>query len=133
MIYAHSLKNVPKNKWQPLTSIFRLLQSEVLSLQKGFQSGEWARCLGSLHDRQARSFQRYLERCNDMTDSEMMVLITLILVRCRLGHNTLAYRPYISVLRCGTSCRVRQTGSMNPCKGTSISVEQEKSTLQSHL
>jgi CRISPR-associated endonuclease/helicase Cas3 len=72
MIYAHSLKNVPKNKWQPLDQHLSAVAERSAEFAKGFQSGEWAQMLGMLHDlgKARASFQHYLERCNDMTDSE---------------------------------------------------------------
>jgi CRISPR-associated endonuclease/helicase Cas3 len=72
MIYAHSLAHAPQADWQALSQHLSAVAERSAEFAKGFSSEEWARLIGLLHDlgKARASFQHYLERCNDLTDSE---------------------------------------------------------------
>lgn len=72
MIYAHSFANSPQADWQALSQHLSAVAECSADFAKGFSSEEWARLIGMLHDlgKARASFQHYLERCNDLTDSE---------------------------------------------------------------
>jgi CRISPR-associated endonuclease/helicase Cas3 len=72
MIYAHSLANSPQADWQTLSQHLSAVADRSAEFAKEFSSEEWARLIGMLHDlgKTRASFQHYLERCNDLTDSE---------------------------------------------------------------
>lgn len=71
-IFAHSLEGMPKLNWQKLNDHLSAVSERSAEFAKGFSSEEWGRLIGMTHDlgKARASFQNYLERCNDVSDSE---------------------------------------------------------------
>jgi CRISPR-associated endonuclease/helicase Cas3 len=70
--YAHSLPGQPQDQWQPLETHLAQTADLAARFAAPFQSEEWARLAGWLHDlgKADSAFQGYLFRENGLDESE---------------------------------------------------------------
>jgi CRISPR-associated endonuclease/helicase Cas3 len=70
--YAHSLRDQPPEKWQPLEEHLRNVAEMAGEFADQFRSGEWGWNAAYLHDlgKADSSFQGYLLRANGLDDSD---------------------------------------------------------------
>ncbi|MGN0853440.1 MAG: CRISPR-associated endonuclease Cas3'' [Kiritimatiellia bacterium] len=71
-LYAHSRDNTPREQWQTLEAHSRQVAELAAKFAEAFQSAEWARIVGLLHDagKARHSFQAYLAQANGLDDAE---------------------------------------------------------------
>lgn len=69
--YAHSLEGKPTSEWQPLGEHLKNVAKRAAEFAAVFQSSDWARTAGWLHDlgKYSKEFQNYLKRTNDIDAS----------------------------------------------------------------
>lgn len=72
MLWAHSRKDEPPDRWQPLDQHLRNVAIRAAESAARFHSGDWAQLAGILHDlgKASDGFQSYLLRSNGLDDSE---------------------------------------------------------------
>ena len=70
--YAHSQKDAPVEKWQPLDEHLKNVAETTEDFASGFNSAPWGKLIGFLHDlgKSREAFQNYLLHSNGLMDAD---------------------------------------------------------------
>ncbi|MDR2463470.1 MAG: CRISPR-associated endonuclease Cas3'' [Verrucomicrobiales bacterium] len=77
-LFAHSLEGAPTDRWQTLEEHSRNVAELAEKFAAGFDSGEWARAAGWLHDlgKMSPRFQKYLAEQNELDTADYDVSVS---------------------------------------------------------